>query len=72
MQLIVASLDGELHEHVAGVEASERRVERLLREDLPGYRAIVDYWGRTGGQLHTVPLMARLEADPLYDTSNAS
>ena len=66
MQLIVASLDLALENHVPGSDASERRVESLLLKDLVHYKYIIDYWGRKGSSLHTVPMMARLKRDLRY------
>ena len=66
MQLIVASLDLALESQVPGSDASERRVERLLLQDLAHYKYIIDYWGRRSSSLHTVPMMARLKRDSRY------
>src|SRR5688572_27376333 len=66
MQLIVASLDLALEKRVPGFEASEQRVERLLLKELADYKYIIDYWGRMDTELRTVPMMARLKADPRY------
>jgi hypothetical protein len=67
MQLIVASLDLALEGQLEGSQASAQRVERLLLKDLPDYKYIIDYWGRTDTELHTVPMMSRLKADPRYE-----
>jgi hypothetical protein len=66
MQLIVASLDLALEKGVPGSEASEQRVERLLSKNLADYKYIIDYWGRTDTELHTIPMMTRLKRDSRY------
>jgi hypothetical protein len=66
MQLIVASLDLALEEGVSEVEASERRVEQLLLENLADYKYIIDYWGRTDTELRTLAMMKRIKRDARY------
>jgi hypothetical protein len=64
MQLTVASLELALSADPEATQPLERRVERLLSADLPEYKVVIDYWGRS--ELATAPLMTRLKKDPRY------
>jgi hypothetical protein len=64
MQLIVASLDEALRRGVSSARESEQRVERLIAGNIPDYEYIIDYWGRTGVDIHlrVAPMMQRLKS----------
>jgi hypothetical protein len=64
MQLTVASLELAISADPEATQPLECRVERLLSADLPEYKVVVDYWGRS--ELATAPLMNRLKKDPRY------